>query len=169
MEKREHAVEEPISSSTNENSGGCLCTMLGLVLGAAIGVGVGFFVWGGATPAASEAVDPIQTSRFEFAYDPEISPHTRKTNSYMPFMPILDGWMQTHHTYRFFTVREQVMTAIGEAKHGVWRIQDNGMVRLYRKAGVDGVPVGADVMDPELFPIIEDSYKAILAPYVGHL
>ena len=28
---------------------------------------------------------------------------------------------------------------IGETKHGVWRIQDNGHVREYRKYGVDGL------------------------------
>ena len=78
--------------------------------------------------------------------------------------PMYDGWMQTHNTYRFFSVREQVMTAIGEAKHGLWRIQDNGIVRLYRIAGSQGVPVGADVMDPNLQPIIQRDYKAILAP-----
>ena len=47
--------------------------------------------------------------------------HERKTDSFMPYMPMKDGWFQTHSTYRFLTVREQVMTAIGEAKHGLWR------------------------------------------------
>jgi hypothetical protein len=34
------------------------------------------------------------------------SPHERKSNSYMPCMIVLDGFMQTAHTYRFLTVRE---------------------------------------------------------------
>ena len=82
----------------------------------------------------------------------------------MPFMPALDGHFQTHNTYRFVTVREQVLTVIGEAKHGMWRIQDNGLVRLYRKFGTTGVPIGADVYDPSLQAAITSDYKPVLIP-----
>lgn len=82
----------------------------------------------------------------------------------MPFMPALDGNFQTHNTYRFLTVREQVLTVIGEAKHGMWRIQDNGLVRLYRKFGTTGVPIGADVYDSSLQAAITSDYKPVLIP-----
>jgi len=61
-------------------------------------------------------------------------------------------------------VREQVLTVIGEAKHGLWRAQDNGMVRLYRKKGAKGVPVGANVYDPSHQESIKNDYKAVLIP-----
>jgi hypothetical protein len=113
----------------------------------------------------AEPAEPIAepTEEVMFGYDPEIG-HTKKTNSYMPFMPVLDGYGQTHNTYRFFSVREQVLTVIGEAKHGLWRIHDNGMVRLYRKHGIVGVPVGADVNDPSIEAAIRTNYKPVLAP-----
>jgi hypothetical protein len=100
-----------------------------------------------------------------FPYDPKIG-HTKKTNSYMPFLPILDGYFQTHNTYRFLSVREQVLTVIGEAKHGLWRIHDNGMVRLYRKHDAAGVPVGTDVysLDPSIQAAVVTDYKPFLAP-----
>ena len=82
----------------------------------------------------------------------------------MPFLPALEGYFQTHNTYRFLTVREQVLTVIGEAKHGMWRIQDNGLFRLYRKVGAIGVPVGADVYNPSLQASITTDYKPVLAP-----
>ena len=110
------------------------------------------------TPTPPSKDDPI------FQYDPSTSAHERKTNSYMPFMPALDGHFQTHNTYRFVTVREQVLTVIGEAKHGMWRIQDNGLVRLYRKFGTTGVPIGADVYDPSLQAAITSDYKPVLIP-----
>ena len=84
--------------------------------------------------------------------------HERKTDSFMPYMPMKDGWFQTHSTYRFLTVREQVMTAIGEAKHGLWRIHDNGIIRLYRKGGKSGVPLDADVNDPAILDTILSDY-----------
>jgi len=99
-----------------------------------------------------------------FYYDPSTSAHQKKTNSYMPFMPALDGYLQTHNTYRFLTVREQVLSVIGEAKHGMWRVHDNGLVRLYRKFGATGVPVGADVYDLSIQDVIMRDYKHVLAP-----
>ena len=110
-------------------------------------------------PASNKA--PTQDPYY---YDPSTSAHERKTDSYMPFMPALNGHFQTHNTYRFLTVREQVLTMIGEAKHGMWRIHDNGMVRLYRKHGASGVPVGTDVDDASLHDIITSDYKPVLTP-----
>jgi hypothetical protein len=149
-----------------------------LCAGFGIGIGTGAAVWSGSdsafSPAATggegeenvEAAGPlagplVDSLEDNFYYDPKKG-HKMKTNSYMPFMPALDGFVQTHYTYRFLTVREQVLSIIGEAKHGVWRIQDNGMVRLYRIAGEMGVPVGADVMDTSLEAAITMDYKAFL-------
>jgi len=82
----------------------------------------------------------------------------------MPFMPTLDGYFQTHNTYRFLTVREQVLTVTGEAKHGMWRVQDNGLVRLYRIFNAAGVPVGSDVYNPSVQDDILSDYKPVLKP-----
>jgi hypothetical protein len=99
-----------------------------------------------------------------YYYDPSTAAHERKTNSYMPLMPALNGHLQTHNTFRFLTVREQVLTVIGEAKHGMWRVHDNGMVRLYRKLGAAGVPVGADVNNASHQDVIMSDYKPVLTP-----
>lgn len=108
------------------------------------------------SPHAGELSGPCR-------YD-AVGRHERKTDSFMPFMPMKDGWFQTHSTYRFITVREQVMTAIGEAKHGLWRIHDNGIIRLYRKGGKTGVPLDADVNDPTLLDTILSDYVWSAAP-----
>jgi len=64
------------------------------------------------------------------------------TNSNIPHLPFVTGYMGTHGTYRFMTVSEQTLFAIGDAKHGVWRLHDNGHVREYRKKGKIGLPTG---------------------------
>jgi hypothetical protein len=102
---------------------------------------------------------PGAVAESDFRYDAP-GGHTRKTNSYMTFLPMKDGWFQTHNTYRFMSVREQVVTVIGEAKHGLWRIHDNGMVRMYLKAGKSGLPVGVDVMDSGVLETIKSDYAA---------
>ena len=38
------------------------------------------------------------------------------TNSNVPHLPFLTGFMGTHGTYRFQTVNEQTLLAIGEGK-----------------------------------------------------
>ena len=94
-----------------------------------------FFLPRANTPSTTTPSTTTTTTTDDpFRYDTKGRGHTRKTNSYMDYMPIKDGFMQTHETYRFMSVREQVMTVIGEAKHGLWRIHDNGLVRLFRQA-----------------------------------
>ena len=44
----------------------------------------------------------------------------------IPTLPVLTGFMGTHGVYRHFTVMEQTAVMIGEAKHGMWRIQETG-------------------------------------------
>ena len=39
---------------------------------------------------------------------------------------------------------------IGEPKHGVWRIQDNGMIREYRKYAMPGLKESVDPNDEGL-------------------
>lgn len=110
-------------------------------------------------------LNPYSASNM-FYYDDGNHVFFRKTESYMPYMPALDGHMQTHATYRFLSVREQVLTVIGEAKHGLWREQDNGIIRLYRKEKATGVPVGANVYNPSHYTRIKNDYKANLIPGV---
>ena len=43
--------------------------------------------------------------------------------------------MSTHSSIRFLSVFEQVAVNIGERKHGMWRYQENGFIRLYREKG----------------------------------
>ena len=47
-------------------------------------------------------------------------------------------------TYRFLSVARQTATLIGEPKHGLWRIQDNGHVRCYRRNGKIGLDKDVD-------------------------
>ena len=53
------------------------------------------------------------------------------THSMIPHLPAYLGYMYTNFTYRFVNVVEQVMTMIGEGKHGLWRMQEAGLVREY--------------------------------------
>ena len=48
--------------------------------------------------------------------------------------------MMTHGTPRFMSVFEQTAVVIGEPKHGMWRFQENGFVRVYREVGKEGIP-----------------------------
>jgi len=89
-------------------------------------------------------------------YPSEIS----KTESYMPHTPIFDGMIYTGKTYRFLSIREQVLSFIGEAKHGLWRVQENGMVRLYKsRAWNAGVPLHTDVYNPKYYNSIKTDYN----------
>ena len=47
---------------------------------------------------------------------------------------------------------------IGEGKHGLWRIQDNGMIREYRKKKSKGLPKGTDIFDKKNFNKIKEDY-----------
>ena len=68
-----------------------------------------------------------------FYYTKGLNPRPKKTTSKVPHLPVLSGYVSTNNTYRFFNIAEQGLTMIGEGKHGLWRIQDNGMIREYRK------------------------------------
>ena len=49
-----------------------------------------------------------------------------------------------------FSIFEQTAVLLGEAKHGVWRIQDNGHIREYRKHSRVGLSDSIDPNDPSL-------------------
>merc|ERR1739848_897573 len=74
----------------------------------------------------------------------EDHPQFYETNSGVPILQSVSGFMATHGTHRHLTVHEQTAFMIGDIKHGVWRIQENGMVRLYRKKGMVGVSNGTN-------------------------
>jgi len=63
------------------------------------------------------------------------------SNSGIPHDPSSSGYMATHSTHRFLTIHEQTALLVGEGKHGVWRFQENGFIRVYRGKGRKGVPV----------------------------
>ena len=71
----------------------------------------------------------------------------KTTHSSIPHLPVFSGYMNTNYTYRFVNVVEQTMTMIGEGKHGLWRVQDNGTIREYRKKDAQGLKSGADLFD----------------------
>ena len=71
--------------------------------------------------------------------------------------------MSTNDTYRFVNIVEQVFTMIGEGKHGLWRVQDNGMIREYRKAGKQGIPKDANIFDEQYLNTIQNSYSHYLS------
>lgn len=81
----------------------------------------------------------------------------------MPYMPRFEGVVETGHIHRFMSIHEQVLTVIGEAKHGLWRTQDTGMVRLHRLSKTNGVKVGADLNDPSLLGDIQNYYASFLS------
>jgi hypothetical protein len=97
-----------------------------------------------------------------FYYTSDRKPRPTTTHSQIPHLPVYSGYMQTNDTYRFVNVLEQVFTMVGEGKHGLWRLQENGMIREYRRRGAVGLPAGADVLDPGNFAAIEEDYSHFL-------
>ncbi len=85
-----------------------------------------------------------------------------KTHSQIPHLPVYMGYMSTNYTYRFVTIAEQVMTLIGEGKHGLWRVQENGTVREYLKKGAAGLPENADLFSKANLAKIDSNYSSYL-------
>ncbi|MDE0153570.1 MAG: hypothetical protein OXN23_06920 [Gammaproteobacteria bacterium] len=86
----------------------------------------------------------------------------KTTHSSIPHLPVFSGHMNTNYTYRFVNVVEQTMTMIGEGKHGLWRVQDNGTIREYRKKDTQGLPDGADLFDEANLATIENDYASYI-------
>ena len=112
------------------------------------------------------------TPGYGYSYD-EFWPHSHSSgtqnnnnlnvsNSGVPHLPFIRGWVGTHATYRFLTIIEQTAWVVGEPKHGLWRFQENGLIREYRKKGKKGLPDGVNPHDPNLTAeqkqIIRDNY-----------
>ncbi|MFT7414448.1 MAG: hypothetical protein ACI9FO_001107 [Methylophagaceae bacterium] len=85
-----------------------------------------------------------------------------KTHSQIPHLPVYYGYMNTNSTYRFVNVVEQVFTMIGEGKHGLWRVQENGTVREYLRVGAKGLVPGADLTAKQAQIIIAENYSSYL-------
>jgi hypothetical protein len=85
-----------------------------------------------------------------------------RTHSQIPHLPFYTGYMNTNYTYRFVTIAEQVFTMIGEGKHGLWRIQENGTVREYLKKDAKGLAPNTDLTAKENLATIENNYAAYL-------
>lgn len=81
------------------------------------------------------------------------------THSLIPHLPAYVGFMNTNYTYRFVNVAEQVLTMLGEGKHGLWRMQEAGTVREYLKAGQTGLAQDANLNDPANLAAIQNSYS----------
>ena len=58
----------------------------------------------------------------------------------MPHDPSSAGFMATHSTHWFLSMHEQTALLVGEGKHGVWRFQENGFIRVYRDKESPGIP-----------------------------
>lgn len=86
----------------------------------------------------------------------------KTTHSKVPHLPVYSGYMNTNYTYRFVNVAEQTFTFIGEGKHGLWRVQDNGTIREYRKKGAKGLPKGADIIAKKNLTIIANQYSSYI-------
>lgn len=84
------------------------------------------------------------------------------THSKVPHLPFFSGYMNTNYTYRFVNVAEQTMTMIGEGKHGLWRVQDNGTIREYRKKDAKGIAKDADIFGNDNLSIIENDYASYI-------
>ncbi len=85
-----------------------------------------------------------------------------RTHSQIPHLPFYTGYMNTNYTYRFVTIAEQVLSMIGEGKHGLWRVQENGTVREYLKKGAKGLSAKAELTAKENLASIESDYSAYL-------
>jgi hypothetical protein len=85
-----------------------------------------------------------------------------RTHSQIPHLPVYSGYMSTNSTYRFVNIVEQVFTMIGEGKHGLWRIHESGMVRLYRIAGLPGLPENANLAAEQHLSTIKHNYLSYL-------
>ena len=91
----------------------------------------------------------------------------------VPHLPTFSGFMATTSTFRFFDIREQTLIMIGEPKHGLWRAQENGMVREYLKEDMDGLtpdevnelktnPKGLESMSERQKLIVNNSYSSFI-------
>ncbi len=121
------------------------------------------------TPAGSAEDVPAGPSNLAdltggdpFYYSRGLDPRPTTTHSKIPHLPVYQGHMQTNNTFRFLNVAEQVFTMMGEGKHGLWRLQENGMIREYLRKGAPGLPAGADVFDPANRAVIERDYSHFL-------
>lgn len=85
-----------------------------------------------------------------------------RTHSGIPHLPAFIGYMNTNYTYRFVMVAEQVLTMIGEGKHGLWRVQESGMIREYLLPGAEGLAEGADPLAPENAEIVRRDYASFI-------
>jgi hypothetical protein len=97
-----------------------------------------------------------------FYYTGNLDPRPNTTHSKIPHLPVFTGFMGTNETFRFMSVAEQVFTLLGEGKHGLWRIQENGMIREYLRSGAEGLPRNADLSDPDNFSVIKSDYSHFL-------
>ena len=95
------------------------------------------------------------------------------TESGINHLPVFHGHIETNRTYRFANVAEQVLTIIGDGKHGLWRTQDDGRIRLYITKDADsanmdlGIPAPANfVADQNLVndPLLMDAFVQTLTP-----
>ena len=73
----------------------------------------------------------------------------------------MTGFMGQFGTYRFLSMFEMMTIFIGEEKHGVWRFQENGFIRVYRDKSKN---IGIQLEDKKkaiesgLYYVDEDKY-----------
>ena len=77
-------------------------------------------------------------------------PDYYSSNSGMPHDPSTTGHMATHGTHRFLAMHEQTALLVGEGKHGVWRFQENGFIRVYRNKDEDKSGIPAEMKERAL-------------------
>ena len=90
----------------------------------------------------------------------------------------MTGFMGQFGTYRFLSMFEMMAIFIGEEKHGMWRFQENGFIRVYRdkskSVGIlkdekeDAIESGLHYIDADnyarndrLLSILKDNYMNI--------
>ena len=85
-----------------------------------------------------------------------------ETHSNVPHLPVHHGYMSTNYTYRFVNVAEQIFTMIGEGKHGLWRVGENGLIREYLKKDAKGLKPGADLDAKSNLAAIKNDYSSFI-------
>ncbi|CZF85856.1 hypothetical protein [Grimontia marina] len=130
---------------------------------------VAYLSYGAAALAVENLTDLTHNDPFFYTSDQNIKADNdvkvllgigrpNRTHSQIPHLPVYMGYMNTNSTYRFVNIAEQVFTMIGEGKHGLWRVQENGNVRLYRRRNAEGIQPGSDLYAEEAVKKIGNEY-----------
>jgi hypothetical protein len=147
-----HAVIIAISVFSLPSLGLCTSTRC------AGGMGAELYVAGQPDAATVDDITDDSPYYYQAPSGTKIGPATQRerqgdTDSGINHLPVYHGNMSTNDTYRFINIAEQVITVLGDGKHGLWRYQDNGTVRVYITDEAEASGIGVPAPDPNDFDL----------------